>query len=419
MRRVLDDAWIEAHAVTDIPEGRARADYPDDTTPMLILRAARSGGLVWTVKYRVGRTQRRLKIGAYSRRLNTAKAREKAYAVVAAIKEGGDPQLEKQAKRKELTLGQLYPRYREEHSIHKKAKSTIKDDDHYFKTYIPAGLKRKPLSVITRMDVKRLHRSRRNHAAASNRMLALLSNMFNWAKNEELFKGDNPCVGVGHHEEKPRERFLLPEELPRFNQALMGEEPYWQAYFALAVLTGFRGRSELLSAKWEYIDWDWKLIRLPDTKNGESHTLPLTEVAIEILKGMPSLAPKGWLFPSSRSKTGHLVEPKKAWRRICVRAGITGLRGHDLRRTLGSWMAAAGHSLPLIGRALNHKSQLSTAIYARLQLDPVRAAMEQATAAMPFRAPALAALPAPEPRSDSDSMALSDPATSPRSAVKA
>ena len=61
---------------------------------------------------------------------------------------------------------------------------------------------------------------------------------------------------------------------------------------------------------------------------------------------------------------------------------MDGLRIHDLRRTLGSWQAKQGASLAIIGKSLNHKSQQTTAIYARLDLDPVRASVNSATAAM-------------------------------------
>lgn len=64
------------------------------------------------------------------------------------------------------------------------------------------------------------------------------------------------------------------------------------------------------------------------------------------------------------------------------RSEIKGLRLHDLRRTLGSWQAATGASLPIIGKTLNHKSPVSTAIYARLSVEPVRKALEAANAAM-------------------------------------
>jgi integrase len=50
---------------------------------------------------------------------------------------------------------------------------------------------------------------------------------------------------------------------------------------------------------------------------------------------------------------------------------------HDLRRTLGSWLALQGHSLSLIGRALNHSNVSKTQIYARLDLGLVRDALEK------------------------------------------
>jgi hypothetical protein len=73
----------------------------------------------------------------------------------------------------------------------------------------------------------------------------------------------------------------------------------------------------------------------------------------------------------------NLRSPKQAWARIRKAAGVPDLQVHDLRRTLGSWLAASGYSLPLIGRALNHSNVSTIAIYARLNLDPVRQALEQ------------------------------------------
>ena len=57
-------------------------------------------------------------------------------------------------------------------------------------------------------------------------------------------------------------------------------------------------------------------------------------------------------------------------------------RPHDLRRTLGSYQAITGSSLPIIGKSLGHKSQAATQIYARLDLDPVRNSVKKATEAM-------------------------------------
>ena len=61
------------------------------------------------------------------------------------------------------------------------------------------------------------------------------------------------------------------------------------------------------------------------------------------------------------------------------RANITDLRIHDLRRSLGSWLAMTGANLSIIGKTLAHKNVSTTAIYARLSLDPVRTSMNKAT----------------------------------------
>ena len=91
---------------------------------------------------------------------------------------------------------------------------------------------------------------------------------------------------------------------------------------------------------------------------------------------------KQWVFPSFSSKTGHLADPKRAWKRILEKAQIQDLRIHDIRRTLGSYQAITGASLPVIGKSLGHKSSQATQIYSRLNNDPVRQSMEKAIGLM-------------------------------------
>src|SRR5262249_27547522 len=133
------------------------------------------------------------------------------------------------------------------------------------------------------------------------------------------------------------------------------------------------GRHDFAQAVW----------RIPNTKSGRPHLLPLPRPALQILEGLPSRHSSEWLFPGEKTNTS-ITAPSNAWQRIRKRAGLNGddnvpntaVRQHDLRRTLGSWLAASGYSLPLIGRALNHANVSTTAIYARLDLDPVRRALE-------------------------------------------
>ncbi len=136
-----------------------------------------------------------------------------------------------------------------------------------------------------------------------------------------------------------------------------------------------------MAMRWSDLDLKNATWKIQETKNGTPQTVPLTESVLEILQDRRTNTSSFFVFPG-KGITGHLVEPKTAWKRICKAAGIEDVRVHDLRRTMGSWQAIAGSSLPVIGKSLGHKSQQATAIYSRLDLDPVRASMEKGAAAM-------------------------------------
>ena len=88
-----------------------------------------------------------------------------------------------------------------------------------------------------------------------------------------------------------------------------------------------------------------------------------------------------WVFPSD-SAVGHVVEPKNACARFLERTKLEDLRMHDLRRTLGSYMAMNNQSLQIIGKVLGHKLPTATHIYSRMAFDPLKQAMEAAQASM-------------------------------------
>jgi integrase len=205
--------------------------------------------------------------------------------------------------------------------------------------------------------------------------------MFNRADDWGMLRGVNPAQRLRLFREHKRERYLTPEELQKVNAALLEEPDWrWRAYFPLALMLGTR-KSELLSMRWADIDWNARTWRIPETKAGNSHLLPLPTSATEILKVLPSRDQSKWVFPGEGA-TGHIVEPAKAWQRVRARAGVPDVRIHDLRHTLASWLVAQGYNLPLVGRTLNHTQAATTARYAHLALDPVREALEQTAALM-------------------------------------
>jgi integrase len=134
--------------------------------------------------------------------------------------------------------------------------------------------------------------------------------------------------------------------------------------------------------RWDDIDFRAGFWRIPDTKSGQPVVVPLVGPVMQLLAARRNASNGSqWVFPS-HGKTGHIVEPKSAWKRIITRAGLSDVRPHDLRRSLGSWMAMTGSSLPVVGKMLGHSQPSTTAIYARLAVDPIRIAAEAATAAM-------------------------------------
>jgi integrase len=318
-------------------------------------------------------------------------AREKALAIKAGVAHGIDPFIERKASREELVFGHwkeedgtgagLVQAYMNRHA--KPHKRSWKGDQRLIDSYVPASWDGRRLSDIGRDDVAKLHdKIGREHGHyAANQLIRLLRTMFNLAINWELFAGNNPAARHTMFPEQKRDRFLSADELARVNNALMKEpNPYWRAYFALCLYLGTR-KSELLSAHWSGIDFKQKTWRIEQTKVGHPHVLPLPAAAISILESLPSRGKSEWVFPGVGA-TGHLVEAKIAWKRIRDDAKVPDVRIHDLRRTLGSWLAASGHSLQLIGKALNHTNPNTTAIYARLQLDSVRDALESNSQAM-------------------------------------
>jgi integrase len=163
--------------------------------------------------------------------------------------------------------------------------------------------------------------------------------MFNWA-GERGWKGDNPAAKFKRNKETKRKRFLDGEELPEFWRSLAQEENATvRDYFLTCLLTGGRCRGNVLEMRWDEIRWKRMVWHIPGEKfkNGEAEDVQLVPIMVLLLRqrqAAPDADPV-WVFPG-RGKTGHLVEPKRAWRRILKRAGISNCRIHDLRRTLGS-----------------------------------------------------------------------------------
>ena len=138
----------------------------------------------------------------------------------------------------------------------------------------------------------------------------------------------------------------------------------------LLMLTGCR-KSEVLALRWQDVDLETGELRLRDAKTG-ARTVPLSREAAGVLAGARRLPGSPWVIPG-RKPGDRLRNIDEPWRRIRTRAGLDGVRIHDLRHSFASRALALGESLPMIGKLLGHTQIRTTARYAHLARDSVNA----------------------------------------------
>jgi integrase len=223
-------------------------------------------------------------------------------------------------------------------------------------------------------------------------------------KRKILPLGFNPARGIEQYAEKGRERFMTADELTRLGDAIREGEtaglPYEidearptakhapkearrrtkiglhaAAAVRLLILTGARLR-EILHLKWEHVDFERGLLLLADSKSGKK-AIVLNAPARDILANLPRV---GAYVIAGQAAGSDEDKPRsdlnRPWRAIVKRAGLTGLRIHDLRHTHASVGAGLGLGLPIIGKLLGHTQPATTARYAHLDADPLRRASE-------------------------------------------
>lgn len=364
-----------------LPESGKRAEYWDSKTPGLAVRVTSAGVKSFTVLRRVDGKLERVTLGRYPA-MTPEQARQRAAEINAAIARGESPAQQKRAGRAEATLAEFWQDYLERYAKIRKKPRTVEEDEKTFRNYLSPLASRK-LSKITKADCQRLHHgiAAKTSGATANRALAVLSSALSVAQDWGRLSGDNPAKAVKRFKETARDRYIQSDEMPRFWQALL-DEPNRDFADAImvALLTGMR-RSDVLAMRWEQVSLERGEWRIPDPKNGEPLTVPLVGEVARLLQERREAGGGGWVFPGD-GKSGHLVEPKAAWKRILERAGIENLRIHDLRRTLGSNMAAAGVNTITTARTMGHKTLSMALRYQQLGTDPRRAAIEAGAGAI-------------------------------------
>ncbi|MBL1436330.1 MAG: tyrosine-type recombinase/integrase [Rhodobacteraceae bacterium] len=310
-------------------------------------------------------------------------AREKACEWLILIATGCDPQENRIEERKRPSVKDFAESYITDYALIKKKPSSVRSDRSNLRLHVLPAIGYLRIDRVTRSHVQQLHNSMRNTPGAANHVLSLLSKIMNLAEKWGVRPDfSNPCRHIEKYKKKKLGRYIKPEEFKRLGETLRVIEleaiPMRSVDGAarirmvqairLLILTGSR-LGEILSLKWQYIDFINKVIMLPDSKTGKK-IIYLSDAAISILNTITPLEGNSYVLPGRNGK-GHLNRMGHLWLRIRREAEIEDLRLHDLRHGFASVGVCMGESLPIVGQLLGHTQAQTTARYAHLATTPM------------------------------------------------
>lgn len=391
-----------------LPKVRKPTVYYDTDLTGFGLKAFPSGALSWIVEYRPGAggrgvSKRRMVIGT-TKTHTPDEARKRAGDVLAEVRLGADPMQSKTALRQAETVGDILDGYLDQVRSLRKA-STAALFKLYVDKHIAPALGSKKAVLLSREEVLRFHRKiGKDHPATANRLIGVLSAAYNFGLKTRTLPKDatNPAAGIEKFKEESRERYLTEAELQRLGDAIREAEtvgiewpqpdkskpkanrapklpenrrtnigPHAAAALRLLLFTGARLR-EILHLEWSHVDLERGLLFLPDSKTGKK-TIVLGGPALAVLQNLIHIGKFVIAGNDPKKPRSDLHRP---WALVSERAGLAGVRLHDLRHSFASVGAGSGLGLPIIGKLLGHANSATTERYAHIAADPLKRATD-------------------------------------------
>jgi integrase len=367
----------------------------------------------------------RAKIDTFDK-ITVEKARKQAEGILADMGRGLDPNVKKrqdrqkaeEEKRQRITLQQALDEYLQKGKLKPRTITTYRD---LFRLYLADWLERSA-TEITRDMVRERHREiatgkrgrkvfkkqadtangalnkaeapKRREAAADNcfrTLRAVLNYAFEDEEGGTLYA--NPVNVLSSKKRKAwfkveRRRTLIKNsDLPAWSKAVESlDNPIARDYLLFLIHTGLR-RNEAARLRWDQVDFEESCFTIPTTKNGEPHTLPLSDYLSSLLRKRKAEAwhENPFVFPG-HGKGGYLREPKRAIDTVTANTGIV-FTCHDLRRTFATIAESLDLSGYTVKALLNHKQQVGdvTGGYIILNVDRLREPMQKITNAIQER----------------------------------
>lgn len=395
---------ITKAVVLSLAPSAARFVVWDSIVPGYGIMVHPSGKKSFILSYRaLEGTKRKPTLGTFGA-MTVEQGRDLARDLLGKVRAGEDPSQARRMARAAATVSDAADRYMAEHArVHKKKRSADTDESN-LKLHIRPRWGTRKVASITYNDVVALHMSMKDTPGAANRIVALLSKMFNLCEAWGLRPlNTNPCRHLRKYPEKKLHHHLSELELARLAKVLreaedaharvaaghpkdddleLAELPVAIAVIRLLILTGMR-KGEALNLKWSEVDYDRRELRLEDSKDQhasktpELKIIPLNGPARDLIEAQSRIVGSPWVFPG-RDESKPFVGLPKIAKRLYKRAGLAHLRpAHDFRHNFGTAGTGENFSLTLVGSLLGHKSPLTTKRYAQAADDPQRAAADQ------------------------------------------
>ena len=362
------------------PPGKSKVDYYDNALKGFILEARPSGGKTFYLRYHDSHGKlRQCKIGDAAA-VSYDKARQKAMRLRSEVELGGNPLEERQALRAVPTLAEfIRDTYVPHIHLHRRNfQSTLS----FIKCHVLPRFGAKHLDEITTNMLAEAHQDLRTKGYAlahANKIPILFKIMFNLARKKGIPGSEsNPADGVVlFNPNNAKERYLSAAETQRLHEALSQRgSPQLKSIVALLLLLGCRKR-ELLDARWEDVDLERRNWRIPLSKSGKARCIPISDRALEVLRGLPRWSGCPYVIPNPDTKRpfGNLFY---LWDKVRKEAGIADLRMHDLRHTFASNLVNSGQSIYVVSKLLGHSQIKTTARYSHLADETLMSAVDAA-----------------------------------------
>lgn len=264
-------------------------------------------------------------------------------------------------------------------------------EEHLFKNWINPIIGKKPLKEITAFDCERLKKRMRTGGKSDRTIeytLAVLRQVFSYAKRFKLFVGENPLLEVDKPKyDNRKQRFLSCEETDSLMDALKLKSHQLYQMAMISLHSGLRA-GEIFSLTWADVNFEKGLLMLRDTKNSETRYGFMTETLKAELMTLTLGKPSELVF---KDKSGNKIKSISAtWDRVVdslgLNAGIEDRRMkftlHGLRHSFASNLVSIGVDLFRVQQLLGHKTPKMTLRYSHMRPDDLRAAIDQMEAAM-------------------------------------